>query len=178
MKIKYFLTEEEFQKILNKSVNKSITKVQRNLEKKITDRYFIAGEDVKKSIKVIKPKSLGGEIEVTSKVLGIQKFAIKQTSEGVKAAVSKKKGYTLYRGGFVRSTRDFAGKEKHTGQTLYNQNEFSIRVFKRKDGLREITTINGASIAGLASNEEIQEEIEEEFNSELAKSVNKELEKI
>ncbi len=172
------ITEKEAQDILNKAINRSITKAQKRLEKSINEDYYIAGNRVKKSIKVIRPKGGNSEAEIVvkSKVLGLESFKIRQTKTGVQAAVSKKKGWTMYEGAFIRNVRSFAGSEKGTGKTLYHEDEFKIRVFKRKDD-GKLDAKHGASVAGIAGNDGIQQDVEKEFYEELYKNINDELKK-
>lgn len=172
------ITEKEAQDILNKSMNRSITKAQKRLEKSITEDYYIAGNRVKKSIKVIRPKGGNSEAEIVvkSKVLGLESFKIKQTKAGVQAAVSKKNGWTMYNGAFIRNVRAFAGSEKSTGKTLYHEDEFKIRVFQRKEE-NKIDAKHGASVAGMAGNDEVQQDVEKEFYDDLYKNINEELKK-
>lgn len=172
------ITEKEAQNILSKAINKSVTKAQKKLEKSVTEEYFVSGNRVKKSIKVIRPKGGNSEAEIVikSKVLGLESFKIRQTKTGVQAAVSKKKGWTMYEGAFIRNVRSFAGSEKGTGKTLYHEDEFKIRVFKRKDD-GKLDAKHGASVAGIAGNDAIQQDVEKEFYDDLYKNINQELKK-
>lgn len=172
------VSEKEAQNILNKSINKSVTKAQKQLEKSITEEYFVADSRVKKSIKVIRPKGGNSEAEiiVKSKVLGLESFKTRQTKTGVQATVSKKKGWTMYEGAFIRNVRSFAGEDKKTGETLYHEDEFKIRVFKRKEN-GKIDVKHGASVPGMAGNEDVQKDIEKEFYNDLYKNINQELKK-
>lgn len=176
------ITEKEAQNILSKAINKSVTKAQKKLEKSITEEYFLSGNRVKKSIKVIRPKGGNSEAEIVvkSKVLGLESFKIRQTKTGVQAAVSKKKGWTRYEGAFIRNVRSFAGSEKGTGKTLYHEDNFKIRVFKRKDDGKldaKHDAKHGASVAGIAGNDSIQQDVEKEFYDDLYKNINQELKK-
>lgn len=167
------ISEKDYEKVLQKAVAKSTTGMTRHIIREVTKQYNVADDTVKNSIKVVK-KGIESQIEIKSKVLGLNEFKISNTSKGLKASVRKNKDST-YKGAFLKSVRDFAGKE--TKKIPKYSNNKSIRMFK-KSSSGKLQVLHGASVPGLVSNEKILEELDEIFEIDLQNNIIKELDKI
>lgn len=164
--------QKEAQKLLTKAINKVLTKGVKELKNKVPKEYFVPAEEIQKSLTTSKAnnRNLIGKINVSGKVLGIERFKVSQQDIGFKIGVSRSIGEIPRSGLFVRATRNFAGAE-------YSDTDFSIRFFKRKTNSRKIKRIYGASIPGLTKNisleldETLVKEIAVEYEKLLAKEV-------
>ncbi|MGL4934634.1 MAG: hypothetical protein ACRC51_04095 [Cetobacterium sp.] len=153
--------QKEAQKLLTKAINRVLTKGVKELKNTIPRQYFISGEEVKKSLNTSRAnsKNLTGKINVSGKVLGIERFKASKDDTGFKIGVNKSIGEVPRDGLFVRATRNFAGVD-------YSKTDFSIRFFKRKPGTRKIKRIYGASIPGITQN--ISLELDDSLVREIA----------
>lgn len=147
--------KDGMEKATSIAINRATIKTKTQMKKYVLKSYYIKQGDVGKTLSTKKATKNNPFSTITSKspVLPLSKFKISAVKEGVKAAVSKKRGGKVRKGAFIANVREFLGQQY--GETVYSE-EKSLRIFKRKTEKKvPLFLFYGASIPGMIGNETI-----------------------
>lgn len=158
-------------KAISKAINYSLIRGKKLLIKEILSTYYVDKEEVSKALTVERSKTqnLEGKIIAKSRVLQIYKHKVDVRDGKIYASVRKDK-QSLREGAFIKQVKSF------TGRGTVSETDVKSRIFKSING--RLITLHGASVPGMAGNDEVTKNVLGNVNYMLGERITVEMIKL